>query len=400
MQEIRQQGRQNKVDVEAVIGRVTSLSRHEDEQSLHFRVLQQITFKDQHERAFRIKDAHVATFRWLFDELVEARPSAKWSSLPSWLRQDEPLYWITGKAGAGKSTLMKYLSLQPQCDTELQAWAGGLPLVTTHTYFWNSGSKDQMSQEGLLRSILYQALSTRPLLIPQILPERWARSEAFGYDPNEVTVRELTVGFHRLVSSARNSYALCMFVDGLDEFDGDLGELIHLFKTAVVHESVKACLASRPWVVFEEAFQRTPSLLLQDLTYHDIVDYITAEFNANSGFVAMKKREEQFAFDLIHNIARKASGVFLWVTLVVKSLLNGLANYDRPSDLQRRLDQMPDDLEHFYRKMLDSIESSYVQRAYRYLRFVEIGNGELTALELYYADHDPGYIAGVGARAA
>lgn len=51
--------------------------------------------------------------------------------------------------------------------------------------------------------------------------------------------------------------------------------------------------------------------------------------------------------------------MFLWVFLVVRSLLEGLKYADRVSDLQRRLDTFPEDLESFFQHMIDSIPKVY-----------------------------------------
>jgi hypothetical protein len=44
-------------------------------------------------------------------------------------------------------------------------------------------------------------------------------------------------------------------------------------------------------------------------------------------------------------------------------MLGGLSNFDRISDLQRRLDELPSDLEDFYTKVLDSINPFYASHA-------------------------------------
>lgn len=48
--------------------------------------------------------------------------------------------------------------------------------------------------------------------------------------------------------------------------------------------------------------------------------------------------------DLIGKVVTKASGVFLWVALVVASLISGMNYGDRVLDLQKRLDLLPSEL--------------------------------------------------------
>jgi hypothetical protein len=82
------------------------------------------------------------------------------------------LYWITGKAGSGKSKLIRFLVDHQETRTSLQAWAGGTRLITVSFFFGNSGYALQMSHKGLFRSLLYQILDQAPGLVPIVLPHR------------------------------------------------------------------------------------------------------------------------------------------------------------------------------------------------------------------------------------
>lgn len=61
-------------------------------------------------------------------------------------------------------------------------------------------------------------------------------------------------------------------------------------------------------------------------------------------------------------IVSRAQGVYLWVFLVVRSLMEGLTNADRITDLERRLQSLPSALEAYFRHMLENIENVYVQQ--------------------------------------
>ena len=52
-----------------------------------------------------------------------------------------------------------------------------------------------------------------------------------------------------------------------------------------------------------------------------------------------EKAEE--AEDLIVQVVAKSAGEVLWVKLVVKSLVDGLKDYDRISDLKLKLELLP-----------------------------------------------------------
>ncbi|KAK7917514.1 Vegetative incompatibility protein HET-E-1 [Apiospora marii] len=353
-------------------------------------ILNSLKDDEKEDREFRIVPAHAATFKWIFDSNMAPHPHTErtWSSMSTWLEADQDVYWITGKPGSGKSTLVKFLASHKRTMHHLRKWAGATPLVVASFYFWNSGSVAQMSQLGLLRSLIHDILAQRPELVPKVLPGRLGLAAILGRNTREFQFHELIQAFERILECARDTFKLCLFIDGLDEFDGDHETLVEMFAHVVSHPNVKACLASRPWLVFEDALLCKPHLELHHLTYPDIVRFTTARFHANKHFQQLLRRDPAKEDVLIGAVARRSSGVFLWVELATKSLLNGLRNHDRLSDLQRRLEDVPPDLEGFYEKIFSSIEPLYLQHACQYLQITRVARGKLTAIELWFTDED------------
>jgi hypothetical protein len=90
----------------------------------------------------------------------------------------------------------------------------------------------------------------------------------------------------------------------------------------------------------------------------------------NSKFRKLAIEELEQAHVLVLEIAAKADGVFLWVKLVVASLLAGLRNRDDLSILQQRLRALPMDLEQLYEHMLKvRIDSVYKVSLPRYFNW-------------------------------
>ncbi|KAI0017124.1 hypothetical protein F4780DRAFT_625797 [Xylariomycetidae sp. FL0641] len=90
------------------------------------------------------------------------------SLLNSFIREDHGLFYVSGKAGSGKSTLMRFLSKDRRFLEGLQRWSGAKTLVFARFFFWNSGDKLQMSLEGLYRSILFDILKESPSLLSRM----------------------------------------------------------------------------------------------------------------------------------------------------------------------------------------------------------------------------------------
>lgn len=353
-------------------------------------LIESLRFAEMTDRHHRIVEAYEKTFQWLF--LPGNANQQKWTDFAGWLKGKSTLYWVTGKTGSGKSTLMKYIYGDKRTMDHLKTWAAGVPLVTAAFFFWNSGTRMQMSEVGFLQSILSQVLTERPALIPRILPERWEAYDLFGHDESVWSQPELQRAFRLLAREEAPEAKFCFFIDGLDEFDGDHTNLIRLIKDISPSSNIKLCVSSRPWVLFEDAFKHKPSLMLQDLTYPDIKHFIDSSFNNNPEFVELEKRESGYASELLRDIAQKSAGVFLWVNLVVRSLLAGLGNGDRVSDLQRRLDLLPLDLENLYEKILNSLDPFYLEHASQIFQHVRAANEPPSLLCLSFADEEPEYI--------
>jgi NACHT domain len=273
-----------------------------------------------------------------------------------WLEKEESLYWITGKAGSGKSTLMKFLQRDPRTAESLRKWAGTDQLVIGWFYFWNSGSAIQRSLEGLLRTLLYNVAKQLKDCIPQLSPQRWEMTTIFEDDTAPWTMTEYLQTLKRLARPEFQRYKFAFFVDGLDEFEGNHEEVVLLLKELSSYKHIKICASSRPWVIFEDAFDMNPSLRVEDLTTKDIELYVDKTFHESERFLRLEKLSPTITQDFGRQISQKASGVFLWVRLVVRELLEGIRDGDRVSDLQRRLDAMPGDLYAFFNKILSGIE--------------------------------------------
>ena len=364
----------------------------EDEENIYqiSQFLNQLQYHGMADRHERITEAHEKTFDWIYQEAEvndEPRPD-----FVQWLDKGIGPYWITGKAGSGKSTLMKYLCGNPQTRERLRHWAGQCPLVIVGFFFWSSGAKMQMSQMGLLQTILYESLTQCPSLVPVVFPQQWRSYKLVGAQYCIWTDSVLVRAFELLMKQT-GSVKFCFFIDGLDECGGDHAKLVELLGNVVSISDVKICVSSRPWLQFEDAFGRSSNLTLQNLTYHDIKRYISMKLRGNAKYLELEQKEIVFAFGLVEEIAKKASGVWLWVHLVVQSLLDGLTNSDKLSDLEKRLRLTPTDLEDLYKKMLDSIDDFYLENASQLFQVVLAAKSPPSLLGLSFADEEDSRLA-------
>jgi len=329
---------------------------------LEQQILGSLRFQSMRVRHSDIAVAHDNTFNWIFDPSHHSRTDLRSQiKFIEWLRQphnQEGVYWVAGKAGSGKSTLMKFLCDHPRTFEALETWAWREKLVTASFFFWNSGTAMQKSQEGLFQSLLYEVLRKCPDLIPAVFPKQWDK-----YYEGSWTRSELVQAFRRLMNQDIASVKFCFFIDGLDEFEGDHREMVATLDGFASSSNVKVCISSRPWEVFKSAYDGNVDrrLYLQDLTRGDINFYVRQELQQSQHFVQALQGDSRYQ-DLVNEIIDKAQGVFLWVFLVVRSLIEGLSYADTIPVLQMRLRRLPSDLEQYFRHMLETVDDIYQEQ--------------------------------------
>ncbi|PMD37816.1 hypothetical protein L207DRAFT_390966, partial [Hyaloscypha variabilis F] len=352
-------------------------------------LLHALDYSTRTHRQQEIFEAHQQTFKWIFNHqlgegqghFTSSREARPWSNFVEWLRGEgnsTRVYWVNGKAGSGKSTLMQFIANHEETERHLRHWAGDADLQGLSFYFWNSGTGLQHSRRGFLRSLLFSTLMKRPELTKKLFSAEWremAKKEkrygVINQSEWDIPLRRLEQVFNHLITLATDDFRLCLFIDGLDEAKDGPEEIVDLINIAAGSPFVKICLSSRPWLVFEEAFANLSSLRLQDLTYQDIQLYVREKLQRDPKMERLEGVNPEGAKSLVKNIVAKANGVFLWVRIATKSLLDGLRNWDDISDLQLRLDELPSDLTALYSHMLDRIEPFYFSQASKIFRILD-----------------------------
>ncbi|KAF2789109.1 hypothetical protein K505DRAFT_313725 [Melanomma pulvis-pyrius CBS 109.77] len=341
------------------------------EMIVHQKILRSLYFESLKIRHARIQNAHERTFRWLYQEnRKDLSVNDNRVRFVNWLRSGDGIFWISGKPGSGKSTLMKWIADNKTTKDVLSEWARSgvvqnfseeVPVVTASFYFWSAGTTMQKSQQGLFQSLLYEIFRHSPDLMKKACPTRWQVAES-GEHQEPWSMIEISETIHRTVSIAGRSTRFCFFVDGIDEYNGDHFEMVETLEGLSQLPNVKLCVASRPWNVFEDTFGRCTQqkFYLQDLTRGDIDRYVQSKLMQHPTWKSLANGD--IHYDAVgKEVVERAQGVFLWVFLVVKSLLEGLSNGDTASLLHQRVRRIPSDLREFFKFILDSLDPIYNQ---------------------------------------
>lgn len=355
-----------------------------------------LQFQGYTSREEAIPEAYKATLEWIFTgPESSSQQRAVWSSFSDWLAGPSTnLYWITGKPGAGKSTLMKFLSHHQKTRRMLRTWshANGLPLLTASFYFWSAGNQMQKSQVGLLRTLLLQCLDAMPHLAPRVCPRRWILFRIFGLEVYQFlpkwTWAELMESFSILQSLVGESFNLALFIDGLDEFDGAHETLIDFVKLFDMRKGVKICVSSRPENLFLDAFAASPSLRIETLTENDIQAFANGQLGQTQALKDLSQLHPEEAKLLVNSVTAKAQGVFLWVSVVVLALREGLTEGDKLSDLQAILEGLPSDLDGLYTSIWGRIKPKHIKQSSQFFQIHRCALDSLDVVTMWLADDE------------
>lgn len=197
-----------------------------------------------------------------------------------------------------------------------------------------------------------------------------------------------------LLTQTQVPIAICLFIDGLDEFDGRYTSVVETIKSLSAQTNVKVCLSSRPLLDFEKAFAEMPSLRLQDLTFDSISAYADHQLSN-----LIQERISDSKFDkwrtklLIDKIVDQAEGVFLWAVVAIRDVREGLQDMADLDELESMIEKLPPGVESLYLQILHRIKPVYRREAIRFLQIVlyqliptNIGTRSLDLHMLYFID--------------
>lgn len=348
-----------------------------------------IQFNNIQTREEAISKSFPATYSWIFkDEPPKTDDAPTWHSFSSWLKDEsEKHYWITGKPGSGKSTIMKLILQERSVRDSLSQSLGSMRLVLVKYYAWLAGTTFQKSIDGLKRTILFQALQQYPGLAPVLAPRRWAFCQVLR-SISDLPVWdswEIEESFEALLSSCGKSIKLALFIDGLDEFDVPPVEIVEFVQHMMARCStgLKLCAASRPWPEFHDTFNEGPMLQMHLLTKKDMETFVQENLKFNKGFVERKELESKASSQLLTDIVERANGVFLWVSIVVQLLSSLFSNGGSVSQARKSLEALPTDISSLYDAIWAGIRPGSLLDASHIIRVLRAYDGPMKWLTFW-----------------
>jgi protein SERAC1 len=304
------------------------------------RIVELLWYPTLHSRRFGIPTPVGSTCDWLFEHRLYL----------DWLysrnqQESQGLLRLLGKAGAGKSVLMKEAYHRTALETEN---------VVAAFFFDADGGASDPSSERLFRSLLHQ-----------LLPKLWQTSSDHQFD---TLMRELKAAeshtwvesgcqsiFRQIVLHHIGSRKVFIFIDAIDECSVSMNrDLCNFWRdiTSTTHEkgiTLNVCLSSRPYPIISVLLSSCPDIPVDTHNYQDIARYTARRLRP-----AITANEPQWE-SLKDSIANRAAGIFLWANLVVDDITRKYEEGHGMAYLMSRIDILPAELEELYATSLASI---------------------------------------------
>lgn len=339
-------------------------------------LLEWLRYPKMDDRRDSVEQAYKDTFQWIFEQpragvftmawhwLTSSQTHASNTNFVIWLRQESGIFWIYGKPGAGKSTLMKFITEDPRLRTHAKAWAGSHRLSIGSFYFWKRGTKLQKSLCGLYRAILWQLVEEDRMLASEAFPG-WQISAG----STEPSLESLNAALVRLVSSRRLQRKFLILIDGLDEYEDEESDNVPnsqerfsaTLRQLAGNEAVKIVIASRPDRVFESYFSHGSKLAVHELTAQDLKSFVHDKLVNDK---TIRPAGETYSADeikvlnyLVQDLVDRSQGVFLWTRVVTNLVRAHVREYGDLYELHRLVEKLDPDMG----KLFDQIMARILQ---------------------------------------
>ncbi|KAL1614932.1 hypothetical protein SLS54_009381 [Diplodia seriata] len=319
-------------------------------------------------------------------EIEIARDTCMWllsdERYKSWGDHDGGLLWLTGKPGAGKSTLMKFAANH----AEEAAHRRNKPQVIVSFFFYGRGTTLQKSTVGFLRAVLHQILPHYPRKLSELTKRFESQCADHGAPEKDWNWHEqdLKAFVFSLLEEVSQEDTIQLFVDALDECgEEDALKLVELFQRLMERNTrqkskLQIFFSCRqyPLLHLENGIKITPEEHNQD----DIRTVV-------SRILRDRALADEPAQRLGAEIVENARGVFLWAVLVTSRIATLNRQGKSIAAIKDSIRKIPRELHELYKVILlrTGVEAEDLSRSMKLFQWVCLAERRLSVLELQHA---------------
>ncbi|KAJ7572523.1 hypothetical protein C8J56DRAFT_597380 [Mycena floridula] len=289
------------------------------------------------------------------------------AELDKWAQGDgDPVCWLYGPAGAGKSTIAHSVALD--CDKKK---------CLGFSYFFSRRYSARSNLSAFVPSFVYTlAKSTGLSSIKDSVNKAIESNPGLFHQRLEDQLMSMVNVITPILSDSHPSHPIVIVIDGLDEYDQAEGKIPleqlvqFLINTMVKHLHFRILFTSRPEAGITTLFNLLPStyhIALQDFpATADVENYLLPEFRK----IAERRGlgADWPGQDTVHFLAKQSEGIFAYASTLVRFIDD---KYEGP---QKRLE-----IAKHTHKGLDSLYIQVLQEAKKYSNF-ELVIGALALL--------------------
>ena len=241
------------------------------------------------------------------------------------------------------------------------------------------GTQLERSLLGVFRPIHYQLFTQDQSLLDQILPDLRPSASAGTY-AREWRLEALQKVCAAFLKSWRSS-PIFIFIDALDEGNySQIRKSLEVWEHVVTSASlngndVRMFLSSRHYP--NVSLHGCSEIWMEDCDMLDISTYVRNQM----GFVSIDEESRE----LIAIILAKASGVFLWVVLVVEILLRAEDEGKTFRQKRESLRQLPAELEDLFARIFEALSIDERCDTLRLLKWIALAERRLMPIEVCFA---------------
>ncbi|KAL4863511.1 hypothetical protein BDV12DRAFT_189645 [Aspergillus spectabilis] len=279
--------------------------------------------KSDRERLERVKTAlnPISASGQVFSSISENRipGSGRWieDKFRSWWQRSQPLLWLHGGPGVGKSHLASKLigdlsHLEPSATP---------PVVGS--FFFKNNDVDLRSLNNALRTLAWQVATQKTSFALH------AEELALTEDPENTYMvwRKLLLDYFNSASS--NSSSACLVIDAIDEAEPEEQEILFSLLEKAFHPDddtlhsppLRIVLISRDSVgalIEEHSLDWIPDIEVgNEQNKDDLHEYVAEKLQKTKLF----RGSPEFREEIVTEISREAEGLWEWANLVIKSVL-------------------------------------------------------------------------------